>query len=228
MRDRPVKERAAHDTPNRPVRFLEPAGFTLIELLVAIGVLALVAVLGWRGLDGIVRARVALTNDIEQTRGMQLGFAQLERDCAHIASPSIISDHAPLLADQGRLLLVRTVFAYDQPTRVQVVVYRLKDGLLTRQESVPTRDVKVLDALWQAAMSDSDTAQAVVLQSDVTAMTIRTWASDGSGWRATGADLASSKSGRGAAAPTLAGLEVALQRREHAGSMIKVFLLGAV
>ena len=27
------------------------AGFTLIELLVAIGILAMVAVLGWRGLD---------------------------------------------------------------------------------------------------------------------------------------------------------------------------------
>ena len=43
-------------------------GFTLIELLVAISVLAIVAVLGWRGLDGIVRARVALTGNLEQTR----------------------------------------------------------------------------------------------------------------------------------------------------------------
>ena len=33
------------------------AGFTLIELLVAIGILAMVAVLGWRGLDSIVRSR---------------------------------------------------------------------------------------------------------------------------------------------------------------------------
>ena len=35
-------------------------GLTLIELLVAIGVLAFVAVLGWRGLDAITRARAAL------------------------------------------------------------------------------------------------------------------------------------------------------------------------
>ncbi|MEN3295328.1 MAG: ral secretion pathway protein, partial [Burkholderiales bacterium] len=35
-------------------------GFTLVELLIAISVLAMVAVLGWRGLDSIVRARVAL------------------------------------------------------------------------------------------------------------------------------------------------------------------------
>ena len=33
------------------------AGFTLVELVIAIAILALVAVLGWRGLDGIVRAR---------------------------------------------------------------------------------------------------------------------------------------------------------------------------
>lgn len=36
------------------------SGFTLIELLVAITVMAIVAVLGWRGLDGIVRARLTL------------------------------------------------------------------------------------------------------------------------------------------------------------------------
>jgi general secretion pathway protein J len=40
-------------------RSAAPRGFTLIELLVAITILAIVAVLGWRGLDGIVRARVA-------------------------------------------------------------------------------------------------------------------------------------------------------------------------
>ena len=38
-------------------------GFTLIELLVAISILAIVAVLGWRGLDAIVRARVSLNED---------------------------------------------------------------------------------------------------------------------------------------------------------------------
>src|SRR6476660_7000846 len=52
-------------------------GFTLIELLVAISVMAIVAVLGWRGLDSIVRARVALNADLDHTRGLQLAFAQM-------------------------------------------------------------------------------------------------------------------------------------------------------
>ncbi len=61
-------------------------GFTLVELLVAIGILAIVAVLGWRGLDSIVRARIALSAEIESTRGMQLAFAQMQ---SHAAEPSL-------------------------------------------------------------------------------------------------------------------------------------------
>ena len=34
-------------------------GFTLVELLVALGVMALMAILGWRGLDGLSRAQTA-------------------------------------------------------------------------------------------------------------------------------------------------------------------------
>ena len=60
-------------------------GFTLIELLVAIGILAMVAVLGWRGLDSIMRSREVLTGQLEQARGMQLAFAQMQSDCDHLA-----------------------------------------------------------------------------------------------------------------------------------------------
>src|SRR5690349_19545387 len=129
-------------------------GFTLIELLVAITILAIVAVLGWRGLDSIVRARATLTTDMEQTRGIQLAFAQLQSDCAHIASAAAIPNREPVVVSQDRLLLVRTVFADDQPTRLQVIVYRLKGSALTRRESAATRDLSELDTMWQAAMSD--------------------------------------------------------------------------
>lgn len=215
-------------------RLRRRAGFTLIELLVAISVLAVVAVLGWRGLDGIVRARIALNEQLAQTRGMQLAFAQLQSDCAHLAGATLIPGRAALVADNGRLLLVRTVYADDQPSRLQVVAYRLRDGVLTRQESVPTRTLAELDALWQTALDDKGVTPAVVLQPGLAAMTIRVWAADRPGWRPTGGDAGGGAPASGtavsgtAAAPVLTGLEVALQLREQPASMVKVFLLGAV
>ncbi len=204
-------------------------GFTLIELLVAISVLAIVAVLGWRGLDSIVRARVALTSDMEQTRGMQLAFAQLQSDCAQIANTGSIPDRAPVVVNQGRLILVRHVFAENQPTRLQVIAYRLKeDGVLTRRESPATRDMTELDTMWRIAMSDADTTTPVRLQSGLSAMTMRTWAGNGAGWRSA-ADLAPTTPAGPAAAPTvLTGLEVTLQLRERPHAMTKVFMLGPV
>ena len=205
-------------------------GFTLIELLVAIGVLAMVAVLGWRGLDGIIRARVALTAQLEQTRGMQLTFAQMQSDCANVAPLSTIGNRPQLIADGERLRLVRTVFAENQPSRLEVVVYRLNNGVLSRRESAATRDLKELDALWTATADDTDGAQPVVLQSGVTNMAMRTWAGSGP-WQAATATAAAAPGMAVAQVgnPTaLKGLEVSLQAQDGAAPMLKVFLVGPV
>ena len=195
-------------------------GFTLIELLVAISILALVAVLGWRGLDGIVRARVALTAQMEQTRGLQLAFAQMQSDGEHLAGAALLARQPNLLAENGRLTLVRTVFADNEPTRLQVASYRITDGVLTRRESNGTRDLALLDAMWQAALSDTDTSTAVALQAGVAGMAVRIW--DGAAWQPTGAAAAS------LLAKPATGLEVALQLQGQDTSLTKVFLLGAL
>ena len=200
-------------------------GLTLVELLVAISVLGFVAVLGWRGLDSIVRARIALTSDLEQTRGMQLSFAQLQSDCAHLASASVLSGRIPLVLGQGQLTMVRTVYADNQPSRLQVISYRVKDGLLTRRESAATRDLRQLDFYWQNAVNDTQTSPPVVLQSGVADMTMRLWINGG--WR-TKADAAITIGSTVAVQSTATGLEVTLQLRGRDGSMQKIFLLGAV
>jgi general secretion pathway protein J len=197
-------------------------GLTLVELLVAISVLGFVAVLGWRGLDSIVRARVALNSDLEQTRGMQLAFAQLQSDCEHLASPYMLPNRMPLLAGQGRLTLVRTVYADNQPSQLQVISYRVDGGVLTRRESVTTRDLRVLDKLMQGATGDTDTNPGVTLQSDVSDMVMRLWINGA--WH-TEADLLAAKAAATQLIPT--GLEVTLQLRGHENAMVKIFLLGA-
>lgn len=193
-------------------------GFTLVELLVAITVLAIVAVLGWRGLDAIVRARVSLTSELERTRGLQLAFAQMQSDLDHIAQPGDIGGRVPIVAEQGRFTIVRTVFAENEPSRVQVVAYRLRDGTLLRRESVATRDLRELDSSWTAAMSDAEVLSTVTLSRAVTDMTVRTWLGQGP-WSQPLAQLQT--------ATVPGGLEVTLQLQNRSEGIVKAFLLGA-
>ncbi|MEO8838552.1 MAG: prepilin-type N-terminal cleavage/methylation domain-containing protein [Herbaspirillum sp.] len=207
-------------------------GFTLIELLVAISILAMVAVLGWRGLDGIVRARLALNHELAQTRGMQLTFAQLQSDCSRLTSASVVANRQVLALDENRLIMIRNVYADDQPARVQIVLYRLRDGVLSRQESAATRDLSELDALWQAGLEDKIPNPAIALQSDVALFSMRTWDARRPGWQKNANLVPTSANPAVAAVAAIQsgpiGLEVSLQLHSQSASMIKIFLLGPV
>lgn len=198
-------------------------GFTLVELLVAISILAIVAVLGWRGLDGIVRARISLTEQIESTRGMQLAFAQLQSDAEHMADPASLQKRPFLLADTDRMTIVRTVARENEPAMLQVVSYRVVDNVLLRRESLGTRDLVQLDVLWKAAISNLDTTPPVALQQNVTSMLVQTW--ENNGWRTGGVPKGNNPTAL-ELPPT--GLLVALQVKGAQAVMVKTFLLGGL
>jgi general secretion pathway protein J len=212
-------------------------GLTLIELLIAITVLAVVAVLGWRGLDSIVRSRIALTAEMERTRGVQLAFAQMERDCANIVSADTSYGHPPLAVEQQRLILIRRMATENQPVRLQVVSYRVKDGVLYRRASRPTRDLAELDAAWLENPQNISRDE-VALEAGVTSIAVRVWSNNANNWRAVDINApqmeplpAATMPGtpnQPAAAAAYTGLEVSLQLQGMANRMTKVFLLGAV
>lgn len=210
-------------------------GLTLVEMMVAIAVLGFISMLGWRGLDAITRARMALNQELIQTRGLQLAFAQLQVDCANTVDSNTLAGAAPLLIDASRITLARRLQPEAQPGALQLVTWRWREGLLTREESAPTRDLNQLKRYWQVAQTG--TAAAVKLQSNVQQMTLRVWADDGRGWRAwqqmsnpmvSRGSLMSPETGTTAAQTIWRGLEVSLQLPGRTASMTKVFMLGSV
>ncbi|WMW79095.1 prepilin-type N-terminal cleavage/methylation domain-containing protein [Undibacterium cyanobacteriorum] len=208
------------------------AGFTLIELLVAITVLAIIAVMGWRGLDSIIRARVSLNQDLERSRGAQISFVQLENDCAHLVSEAMLPRRESIRAYEQDLTLIRTVYEDGQATMLQVVAYRLRNGVFTRRESLPTRDLAMLDSFWLRAIGNTDDMPEVVLQKDVIAFQMRTWNPNENTWRVAGTDVANpqqanplTKTTKGV--PEKTGLEVTMQLKGQEFPLLKIFLLGA-
>ena len=56
------------------------AGFTLVEVLVAMFVMAILAVMAWRGIDGISRTREASQSRLDQTLRLTTVLGQWEQD----------------------------------------------------------------------------------------------------------------------------------------------------
>jgi general secretion pathway protein J len=161
----------------------------------------------------------------------------MQSDCEHIAQRDVVDQRPYLLVGADRLTLVREVFTENQPSRLQVVAYRIVNGTLMRRESPPTRDLVQLDALWQAVTSDADTNPAVALQAGVTGMQVATWINNS--WRQGGVDPGANAAGTGQAPPPPpspdqpaqvnnepTGLQVALQSQNLQQPMVKSFLLG--
>jgi general secretion pathway protein J len=176
-----------------------------------------------------------LNDELAQTRGLQLAFAQMQIDCANAVDAGTLGGATPLLIDANRVSLVRRLQPEGQPGALQLVTWRWRDGALTREETPPTRDLNQLNRYWQLAQVGS--AAAVKLQSNVQQMTLRVWTDDGRGWRAwqqmsnpmvSRGSLMSPETGTTAAQTIWRGLEVSLQLPGRTASMTKVFMLGSV
>ena len=73
-------DQSAQKPPFKAPRLKAMAGFTLIEVLVASAILALMALISWRGLDGMSKAQVALQTRSDANQTWQVGLAQWRTD----------------------------------------------------------------------------------------------------------------------------------------------------
>lgn len=115
------------------------SGFTLIELLIAISLMAVLAVLGWRGLDSVLMSRERIVAASDGLRGLSVGFAQIDEDLRRAWPLRLLNLPVPVIGfvDQGAdgppaMQVLRELPPGSGPSQVQRVVYRLRDGVFER------------------------------------------------------------------------------------------------
>ena len=126
-------------------------GFTLIELLVAISLMALMAVLSWRGLDGMTRAQTRMQQHADDVLALQAGLAQWGADLDGLAR----QPNTPSLDWDGRALRIlrRGTATPGEGLRVVAWSRRLVDGSnqWLRWQSPPVTTRADLQQAWQKA-----------------------------------------------------------------------------
>ena len=97
-------------------------GFTLIEVLVAMVIMAIMSLMAWQGVDGIVRTRDANQVRLEQTLRLETVIAQWEQDLAAIQESRAVP---ALTCDGQSVRLTRTT-----DNGLQVVAWSLRPDTL--------------------------------------------------------------------------------------------------
>ena len=93
-------------------------GFTLVEVLVALVVMAIMSLMAWQGVDGIVRARDSNQTHLEQTLRLETVISQWEQDLASLQDSTVV----PALTCDGQS--VRLTRRTDRG--LQVVAWSLR------------------------------------------------------------------------------------------------------
>lgn len=150
-------------------------GFTLVELLVALFILSLVAVLSWRGLDGMTRAQSATQARADQVLALQVGLAQWTADLeALVPQPQL-----PALDWNGRVLRIlrRAPAAGESGVVVAAWSRRALNGQgqwLRWQSPVLTTRAQVQEA-WQRADTWSQNAGEAERAREVAVVPLDQW-----------------------------------------------------
>nr|WP_321952673.1 prepilin-type N-terminal cleavage/methylation domain-containing protein [Paraburkholderia bannensis] len=210
------------------------AGFTLIELLVAIAIMAVVAILSWRGLDQIVRGRNIITQSMAEERVFAQMFDQMRIDTRQAVSDDEAGSPA-IAVDGGALQIVRAFpVPPGAPPRLQVVRYRVADGQVVRYASPPLAHIGQLRGALRGG--ESDNWSALPMMTGVTAINARLFVSK-VGWTSDMGDVRSqlNANNNGVKVPQLGnapvpravtGLEVSVRARSLARPVTRVFMVG--
>ena len=164
----PTSARGRFGPQSSPLRSTRrPSGFTLIEVLVALTIMAVMAMLTWRGIDGMARAQESTRRYTDDVLALQAGLSQWRADLdAMMVWP--VTDGSPALSTSasqrslswdGRLLRITRTSAGEPAGGLRVVAWtRRPDGQWLRWQSAPFLSQNAWKAAWDNAENWSQTA----------------------------------------------------------------------
>ena len=149
------------------------AGFTLIELLVAISIMALMAVLSWRGLDGMTRTQTATSQRADEVLTLQAGLAQWKLDLDML----VVTPNVTPIDWDGRVLRLtrRTATAGEG---LQVVAWSRRNeatGQWLRWQSPVVRTAGSWNEAWEGASVWAQNANAADRTREVLVSPLEDW-----------------------------------------------------
>lgn len=154
---------------------LRARGFTLIELLVAISLMALMAALAWRGLDGMTRAQAQLRQHSDEVLTLQAGLAQWGADLDALA----LQPGPPSLDWDGRALRILRRSTVDAGEGLRVVAWSRRAvagaGQWLRWQSPPLTTRADLQLAWQQAALWAQNPSDEARQREVRIVPIEQW-----------------------------------------------------
>jgi len=143
---------------NRPK---QQSGFTLVELLVALMVMALLALMSWRGLDGMARATEQTRQRADALMALQTGLAQWGADLDAMVEPPPAAQTPGAAGGPGALdwnglvLRITRADAAGADAGLRVVAWSRRDVQGTSQwlrwQSGVVRDRAALQSAWSQA-----------------------------------------------------------------------------
>jgi general secretion pathway protein J len=126
-------------------------GFTLVELLVALFAMALLAVMSWRGLDGMTRAQAQTEARSDEMLTLQVALAQWGADLDAVLQLPQVS----ALEWNGRVFRMTRRGSAAAPEGVLVVAWTRRmvngSGTWLRWQSAPVTTRGELESAWQQA-----------------------------------------------------------------------------
>lgn len=133
------------------IRVRRCLGFTLIELLVALGIMALMAGLSWRGIDGMLGTHMHVRKRADALLTLQAGLAQWAADLdALMPLPQ-----SPALDWDGRALRLTRRSTANASDGILVVAWSRRgqggSGQWLRWQSPPLLSQDALQAAWLRA-----------------------------------------------------------------------------